>query len=135
MKNKFKVDNSNRVVDDAGIHVCETFGNSYDPDDIADALNFQEDRSKLSELDQLAVDYYASGRTLKIQCRVANAWDDESDPTFDPSYEWRRKPTMQSISVDVLRMPSGSLVASVNGHGKAAAHWVYLGTLTGEVEV
>ena len=112
---------------------CHTEG---DAEHVADLLNAHENRAKLSALDQLAVDYYASGRKLKVQWQqIDGAWVDAEFPSFNAVNRYRRKPTMQSISVDVLRMPSGSLVASVHGHGKTAGHWVHLGTLSGEVEV
>ena len=141
MKNRYAVvgDSVFDNTDETGNIFCEAYHQASAPH-IAEALNAHESKKGLSELDQLAVDYYASGRKLKIQCLVANTWSDEPDPSFHPNYEWRRKPTTETQTWDVFSHISYSSQCvrergSVGHKTVTEEGWRIVGTLTGEVEV
>lgn len=112
MSNRFKTSGA-KVFDreqEEAFCKCHTEG---DAEHVADLLNARENRVRLSELDQLAVDYYASGRKLKIQLDRSGdgMWIASEVPDFSKNRKWRRKPTTESQTFDVFRE-----VAAVNGH-------------------
>lgn len=113
---------------------------------IAAALNSYTPNLKLSALDQLAVEFYSSGRRLTIQYRPNSLceWGDfpHDNPCFDTHTCWRRKPTTETQTWDVFRHVSNVrapiiLPRDTEDHEAYARdqHWRVVGTLTGEVEV
>lgn len=144
MSNKYQTDGSS-VVDEMGRLVCSTLGSGCNPKGIADALNAFESKPVLSELDQLAVDFYASGRTLKVEYKERHAtdWEDIGDlnPSFNPCFEWRRKPTTETQVWYVMKHQDDPELTRIHRQDEPATKpflsqgWKIVGTLTGEVEI
>lgn len=107
------------------------------------ATELWKNYNNLSVLDKLAVDYYASGRELELQCKMPaeKDWSDynTNTPSFSNILQWRKKPEKKQITIDIFEdIDTGGIVTAEVGEAvhftyTTAGHWKHLKTV--EVEV